>query len=199
MTKEPDLADIDRQIAAFIDEAEPARPAAATLASRRMDEQAFWGLIAAARAIAETNGEMVVSIQATLATLDLAAIERFQEILCKYLDRSYRWDLWAVACAARGGCGDDAFDYFRQGLILRGKDVYAAAIADPVAWALTCEFDVSLCEELLGAAPNAYRAKAGREMPPSKHKRVTNPAGDAWKESELAIRFPALAKRFELK
>jgi hypothetical protein len=92
----------------------------------------------------------------------LTEIERFQQILRQFLDQSYRWDLWAVAYTARGGCGDDEFDYFRQWVILQGKDVYEAAMADPVEWALNFSFEGDLqCEELLSAAPNAYRSKAG--------------------------------------
>jgi hypothetical protein len=98
----------------------------------------------------------------------------------------------------RGGCGDDEFDYFRQWVVLQGKDVYEAAMADPVEWALNFAFEGDLqCEELLSAAPNAYRSKAGREMPTSERKRIAKPKGDAWRENELAIRFPALVAHFD--
>jgi hypothetical protein len=100
-----------------------------------MDDAEFWGLIADARAIGATDTEILAGIKALLATLGLTEIERFQQILRQFLDQSYRWDLWAVAYTARGGCGDDEFDFSFEG-------------------------DLQ-CEELLSAAPNAYRSKAG--------------------------------------
>jgi hypothetical protein len=107
-----------------------------------MDDAEFWGLIADARAIGATDTEILAGIKTLLATLGLTEIERFQQILRQFLDQSYRWDLWAVAYTARGGCGDDEFDYFRQWVILQGKDVYEAAMADPVEWALNFHLKV---------------------------------------------------------
>jgi len=59
----------------------------------KMDERAFWTLIAEARAIRETDAEVVATIEASLATLEPAEIGRFLRILCRRLDRSYHWDL----------------------------------------------------------------------------------------------------------
>src|SRR5262245_61727713 len=198
MTQGTDLLDIDRQIADLAAGHAPARRPL-PVAVRKMNERAFWTLIADARAIRETDAEVVATIEASLATLEPPEIERFQRILYRCLDRSYRWDLWAVAYAARGGCGDDEFDYFREWLILQGEDIFKAATADPIAWALDFAFESDpQCEGLLSAAPNAYRAEANREMPPGQRKRAKEPVGDAWEENELAIRFPALAARFGL-
>jgi len=112
--------------------------------------------------------ESVERIEASLAVLEPAEIEEFQRLLRLFLDLTYHWDLWAVAYAARGGCGDDEFEYFRAWLILQGKDVYEAAVTDPLRWATGPTFEgASQCEELLYAAPNAYLSKVGREMPQS--------------------------------
>ena len=193
------LADIDRQIATLSAEETPAQPSV-RVAVQKMDEEGFWALVASARAIRETEDEAVATIEASLVTLEPAEIARFQSLVHRFLNKSNDWTLWAVAYAARGGCGDDEFDYFRQWLILQGKAVYEAAIANPIEWALDFEFEgSSQCEGLLSAAPNAYRSKTRQEMPPANPKQRRKPTGEAWRETDLAIRFPELAARFDLR
>lgn len=49
-----------------------------------------------------------------------------------YKDLSFRYGLWDAAKIFRvDGCSDDSFSYFRSWLIVQGKDVYMAALADP--------------------------------------------------------------------
>ncbi|MFH7813460.1 DUF4240 domain-containing protein, partial [Acetobacter lovaniensis] len=81
-------------------------------------------------------------------------------------------DLWAVAYAARGGCGDDAFDYFCAWLVHQGRDTYEAAMANPVQWALQFPFDDDpQCEDVLSVAANAWRTRTGEDMPLRRGKR----------------------------
>ncbi len=44
---------------------------------------------------------------------------------------AFRSDLWAVADIMNGGWSDDGFDYFLGWLVLRGKQAYEAALANP--------------------------------------------------------------------
>lgn len=44
---------------------------------------------------------------------------------------AHTWDLWGAAYLVNGGCSDDGFDEFRNWLILQGRDVFDAAVADP--------------------------------------------------------------------
>lgn len=49
-----------------------------------------------------------------------------------YKDLAFRYGLWDAAKIFRvDGCSDDSFSYFRSWLIVQGKDVYMAALADP--------------------------------------------------------------------
>ena len=52
---------------------------------------------------------------------------------------AYRINLWAAAYYVNGGCSDDGFDYFRNWLILQGRDVFTAAVADPNTLADVCK------------------------------------------------------------
>ncbi|WP_033439213.1 DUF4240 domain-containing protein [Saccharothrix sp. NRRL B-16314] len=46
-------------------------------------------------------------------------------------DSAYRHPLWHAAYLIEGGCGDDGFMDFRDGLILQGRDVFTRAVGDP--------------------------------------------------------------------
>jgi hypothetical protein len=47
------------------------------------------------------------------------------------LRESYDWDLWGAAYLINGGCSDDGFEYFREWLLLQGRDVFQAAVTNP--------------------------------------------------------------------
>ena len=56
----------------------------------------------------------------------------FLNYMDAYKDLSFRYGLWDAAKIFRvDGCSDDSFSYFRSWLIVQGKDVYMAALADP--------------------------------------------------------------------
>src|SRR5207249_2864596 len=113
------------------------------------------------------------------------------------LNKTYTWELWAVAYAARGGCGDDEFAYFRSWLILQGSETFEAAIVDPVVWGLDFSFDRDpQSEGLESIAIEAYRTRTGRDMPRRRIKHRPRPSGRAWPEEDFERRFPALAHRF---
>ncbi|MFE7839177.1 DUF4240 domain-containing protein [Streptomyces sp. NPDC057474] len=66
----------------------------------------------------------------------IATLER-REIIDFYLkhievtDSAYRRPLWNAAYLIEGGCGDDGFMDFRDGLALLGRDTFTQAVADP--------------------------------------------------------------------
>jgi hypothetical protein len=60
---------------------------------------------------------------------------------------SYTWDLWGAAYLLNGGCSDDGFTDFRSWLILQGRDVFQAALANPDSLAaLKLKMDEADCE-----------------------------------------------------
>jgi hypothetical protein len=44
---------------------------------------------------------------------------------------AYNWNLWGAAYIINGGCSDDGFDYFRNWLVMKGRDVFQAAVTNP--------------------------------------------------------------------
>ncbi len=82
---------------------------------------------------------------------------------------AYRTDIWALAYLLRGGCSDDSFEAFRGWLILQGRKVFEATLADPDG------FNVALhrgesggMDELRDAAPTAYEWREAKPMKPVK-------------------------------
>jgi hypothetical protein len=82
---------------------------------------------------------------------------------------------------------------FRGWLILAGRDVFEAVLADPDG------FDVALwpgdsdgCESLLEAAAIAYEMRAGKPMRPKKAPLLELTGAD-WEEHEFAARLPRIA------
>jgi hypothetical protein len=114
--------------------------------------------------------------------------------------RAYTWDLWAAAYVINGGCSDDGFEYFRAWLISRGSDTFEKALADPDSLASLRGLEPDECEleSLLYVAAEAYEEAAESELPESKVKRPSKPAGKRWSEEgdDLAKRVPKLWKKF---
>ncbi|MEK8229205.1 DUF4240 domain-containing protein [Oerskovia sp. M15] len=44
---------------------------------------------------------------------------------------AYAWPVWGAAYLIGGGCSDDGFMDFRDGLVLAGRDVFTRAVTDP--------------------------------------------------------------------
>ncbi|MEU0885330.1 DUF4240 domain-containing protein [Lentzea sp. NPDC005914] len=176
-----------------------------------MDSNTFWTLIADARASVTdpSDSEAVAAAASTLlAARPPAEIVAAQQVLWDLLALSYRNPLWAAAYLINGGCSDDGFDYFRGWLLLQGREVFEAALADPdslaalpavIAAAETgMEFE---CELALNIAWNAHLAATDMKLPEDAFT-IRYPELDPdWDfdfddSAELATRLPRLAALF---
>jgi hypothetical protein len=88
-----------------------------------MTEDTFWAIINAS-----DKGR---NLEAELNKLSEDEIMGYRYWWSRCLVRSYDQALWAVAYILLGGCGDDAFDYFRFWLVTRGRDIFTAAVNNP--------------------------------------------------------------------
>ncbi len=164
-----------------------------------MDTTAFWTLIEKSREGAEDCESQAERLGALLGKLKPEEIVAFDDHFASFLDKSYRWDLWAVAYIVHGGCSDDSFEYFRCWLIGQGREYYEVALKSPERAAENIELgEYAECEDLLYAASQAYEALTGKEeMPPRARSRPSTPAGTRWDEAQVQTLYPKLAKRFE--
>jgi hypothetical protein len=167
-----------------------------------MEHAAFWAIVDAARGARDQAGE----IQRVLEGMPGEDIAAFDGWLFAYRRALDREDLWCAVSAIRGGCGDDAFDYFRAWLIGRGEAAVLAAVRDPESLAdLIADGDYRN-EAMIGVATRAYAAAVGGPLPgnaamPAIPDRAAWPAdrlprGAKWTDALVAASFPALHARF---
>jgi len=185
-----EIARIDADVAAVQAEAR-AKPQGKR-DGRAMNEDVFWELIDHGLADASI-GERLETLPERIALFKPAAIRKFDQILGQMDAAAYRTDVWALAYLLQGGCSDDAFDAFRGWLILQGRVVFEATLADPDG------FDVALhggeasgMDALREAAAAAYDLREGRAMRPVKIPPMTL-GGPEIEEHEFAVHLPLVA------
>jgi hypothetical protein len=177
-----------------------------------VDSNTFWTLVADARAsvIDPSDAEAVASAaSALLAARPPSDIVAAQQVLWDLLVLSYQNPLWAAAYLINGGCSDDGFDYFRGWLLLQGRDVFSAALADPDSLAAlpsvisAAESGAELeCEAALNIAWDAHLAATGMKLPEDAFTIRYPELDPAWDfefddSAELAARLPRLAALVE--
>lgn len=128
-----------------------------------MTEPEFWAHVAAARPRrydADAHAEALTARLAKLAEPDILDFVHHWDAASA---RAYRRDLWGAAYLVNGGCSDDGFQYFRWWLILQGREVFDAALADPdtLAEVLHGETDV---EAEVGPGTDAWFLATGTEQ-----------------------------------
>lgn len=204
-----------------------------------MDTDEFWAVIDAVRAdslladdalaahLAALPADGVLDAVATsyrdtliahLAAFPIERICEFDEAHGRVRHGLYRESLWAAGYLIGGGCSDDAFMDFRNGLIALGRDWCERVLADPdelaahplVAAAAAREDDAVLFYEDAAYAPTmAFEVATGRprdeyyELMDSRRTGPVATLGDAVGESfdfedraEMLLRMPRLTACF---
>lgn len=164
--------------------------------SASMTETLFWQIIDNVKQRSASVYERPQILTEELKMLSGNAIKQFAVLLQNKLADLYSWDLWAVAYIARGGCGDDAFEYFRAWIISEGQEIYDRAMTDPGG---TADFivpgsDLQL-EAMLYSPYDAYLARVGERLQiPRQRRRM--PHGKNWREKDLPRLYPKVWAKF---
>jgi len=179
-----------------------------------MTEEQFWEIIEESRRARmpdegkEANQErQLEGLKVALQRLTPEEILQFEDVFGEMLDRSYRWDLWALPYLIDGWCSDDGFDYFRSWLISQGRFFFESVIGDPdtiAAMVSDAEIKHGLeFEEFWYVAGEVYKEKTGEDIwdvetgsedtPPAGRE---GPAGERWTLEDLPVRFPRTWARF---
>lgn len=165
---------------------------------KKVTKEVFWEMIFDSKNIDPLKG-FIATLEIKLTELKISEIKKFHKLLMEFMDNLWSWDLWALAFIGRGGCSDDAFEYFRAWIISQGKKSYDAAVKGPEELIQVVTLDSDLqCEELLYVASNAYYNRQGKEMPEIKYPKVV-PKGKEWKEEDLKTRYSNLWQIFREK
>ncbi|HEY1811236.1 MAG TPA: DUF4240 domain-containing protein [Kofleriaceae bacterium] len=157
----------------------------------------WWALIAKTKH--RDSDEQADRLVAALGTLPLDDILAFDTFVNERIRDAFHTDLWAVAYIMNGGCSDDGFDYFLGWLVLRGKQAYEAALANPehAAKGVSPDDEPFENEAVWYAARTAYEKKAGEGAFEAKATRVERTLqGEMFDEDTVDERYPKLARRF---
>ncbi len=169
----------------------------------------FWDHIRATRRLdPEAHGERLTN---RLAKLSADEILDFEHWWTQSSDRAYFWDLWGAAYLINGGCSDDGFQYFRWWLILQGRTVFEAALANPDTLAGVVDGEEEVEAEVY-PAPDAWFLATGTKQDEAgyaafhaaveaRHPKKTRPRGMGrrWDfDSDAAVRkrLPRLAAMY---
>lgn len=104
-----------------------------------MEIDSWWAVVERARvAVGDRAGDrndaddpLPGALTDELAKLDPDDIVGWEITFVRVKDSAYRHPLWQAAYLIEGGCGDDGFLDFRDGLVLQGRDVFTRAVEDP--------------------------------------------------------------------
>jgi hypothetical protein len=167
-----------------------------------MDEGGFWATIQRAAAAGPSTAARVSALEAELRAAPPADLEAFDAHVWGWFLELDRKELWAAAYVIMGGASDDAFDYFKQWLMLQGHAVVLAAVRDPDTIADLPLHEHTSTEFLLSLAKRTFEEREGRDMP-NRHRiypDVTAWPPDRvpdydWTEETTAQLFPRLTAR----
>lgn len=125
-----------------------------------MTQDEFWEHVRATRR--RDPEDHADRLAARLAHLPVAEILDFGRLWLEAKARTHTWDLWGAAYLVNGGCDADGFDEFRNWLVLQGREVFEAAVANPdtLADLLTGHDDVGTDSH---PSYDAYSAATGRD------------------------------------
>jgi hypothetical protein len=167
----------------------------------RMDDAAFWQLIAGTRADAGNDTDKQSDLlEQRLRHLPADEIAQFERIRQGLDRRAYTYELWGAAYVIEDGCSDDCFRDFRGYLISLGRGPYEAALRDPDSLASVAQdAETGNWENADDVAPDVYEGAADEDIPTGSSEPSGDPSGEPWDDEqteELVQRYPRLAARF---
>jgi len=134
--------------------------------SEMLDENKYWTIIEKSFLSSSDYNIQRTKLLKELTQLNPKEIIGFDLRTTKLLKDSYISEMWCAAYIMKGGCSDDAFEYFRCWLISKGKDIYYKASKNPDALSEIEKklfFDYEL-EPFLYMPNEAFMLKTGKEI-----------------------------------
>ena len=169
-----------------------------TTDKRKIDENVFWDLIKLNREKSEDKFDFIENLSIQLEEFKPTEIKRFERnFLSKYNELNC-WEIWALACIVRSGCGDDAFDYFKAWVISKGQETFEDVKNLNVSELKKHFNEDPQLEEMFSLTENVYENKTGELMSLVRVKKQKL-SGKQWKEENLAKDFPEIWKIFNTK
>lgn len=137
-----------------------------TKTSQILDENLYWQIIADSLKISESQDEQREYLVARLQDLTSIEIIGFRLRTDKLLYDTYNSEMWCAGFIMNGGCSDDGFEYFRNWVISRGRDVYYKAKENPDSLIDQVDEDIEEFEfeDFWYVALDAFKKKTGEDL-----------------------------------
>ena len=134
--------------------------------SEPYDEDSYWRIIA--KSLETTSKQLGQSqfLIREIEKLPLADIVGFRLRTDKLLFDTHNPEMWCAAYIINGGCSDDGFEYFKNWVISRGKDVFNRAMENPDSLADIVDKNIEFYEfeEFWFVALDAFEGKTGLDL-----------------------------------
>lgn len=99
--------------------------------SEMLNEEKFWKIVSKSLLNTEDEYEQEAKLIDEIAKLSPKEMIGFRLRTDKLLHDTYNSEMWCAGYIMNGGCSDDGFEYFRNWIISRGKEVYYKAKENP--------------------------------------------------------------------
>lgn len=96
-----------------------------------LDEDLYWKIIDKSLKSTSDQDEQEQFLIKEISNLTPKQMIGFRLRTDKLLYDTYNSEMWCAGYIMNGGCSDDSFEYFRNWVISRGKDVYYKAKQNP--------------------------------------------------------------------
>jgi hypothetical protein len=99
--------------------------------SKMIDEEKYWEIISKSLKNSQDQIEQESFLINEISKLSLEEIIGFRLRTDKFLYDTYNSEMWCAGYILNSGCSDDGFEYFRNWVISRGKEVYYSSKSSP--------------------------------------------------------------------
>ena len=131
-----------------------------------LDEDLYWKIVSESLSNADDQDDQEQFLIRRLQKLTPTEIVGFRLRTDKLLYDTYNSEMWCAGYIMNGGCSDDSFEYFRNWVISRGKDIYYKAKQNPDS--LIEQIDEELefydFESYWYVALEAFKNKTGKDL-----------------------------------
>lgn len=132
-----------------------------------IDEDLYWKMIDASLKKSKNQDEQEQFLISEVSKLTPKQMVGFRLRTDKLLYDTYTSEMWCASYLMNGGSSDDGFEYFRNWVISRGKDVYYKAKENPdtlISQRDFAEEDMYEFELFWYVALEAFENKTGKEL-----------------------------------
>ena len=131
-----------------------------------LDESIYWNIVEKSLKYKNNQDDQEEFLIKEIEKLSPKEIIGFRLRTDKFLYNTYNSEMWCAAYIMNGGCSDDGFEYFRNWVISRGKDVFYKAKENPDS--LISEYiegeEFYDFESFWYVALTAFENKTGKEL-----------------------------------